>query len=193
MKENDEETTRDAADEDAPPIPSRLVITPATPLTPGAPWRFDMKRGLTSKTGLKVAEPLVQKLGPVRPFVFDKFVPTNYVNSRRILTIEFSQPLAPDITSETAPKFFRVEPPVPKLRFEYENSTLAVLGEFELAQEYRLEVDPTVISEDGLPFQGKHITPFRFSPVSPRLWLPLDHRPPDPGRPAQIRGALRES
>lgn len=172
VKGNDE-ATPDSSDEDAPPIPSSLVITPATPLTPGAPWRFEMKRGLPSKSGLKIAAPIVQKLGPVRPFVFDKFVPTNYINSRRILSIEFGQPLAPDITSETASKFFRVQPEVPKLRFEYENSTLAILGEFELGQEYRLEVDPAVISEDGLPFQGKRITPFRFSPVSPRLYLPL--------------------
>jgi len=185
VKDKDDEEANPDDDENAPPIPSRLVIKPATALTPGSPWRFEMKRGLPSKTGLKIADPLVQKLGPVRPFVFDKFVPTNYINSRRILTIEFAQPLAPDITSETAPKFFRVQPEVPKLRFEYENSSLAVLGEFELGKEYRLEVDPAVISEDGLPFQGKRITPFRFSPVSPRLWLPAITG-------YQIRGGLRK-
>ncbi len=185
VKENGEVVTDDSPDDDAPPKPNKLVVSPAGPLTPGGIWRMEMKRGLVSRSGLKIPEPFVVKLGAVRPFVFDKFVPTNYINSRRILTIEFGQPLAPDITSESAAKFFRVDPPPPNLRFEYENSTLAVLGEFELGREYRLEVDPAVVSEDGLPFQGNRRTPFRFAPVAPRLYLPLvtGH---------QIRGGLRK-
>jgi uncharacterized protein YfaS (alpha-2-macroglobulin family) len=170
--EEEEEESDDDAAASAPPLPNRLVITPATPLTPGGVWRLEMKRGLKSKTGLKIIEPLTVVLGQVRPFTIDTLTPTNYINSGRTVELEFSHSLAPDITPETAGKFFRIKPTVPNLRFDGWSSSLTLKGDFELGREYQLEVDPTVISEDGLVFQSSRRQAFRFTPVAPRLYLP---------------------
>jgi uncharacterized protein YfaS (alpha-2-macroglobulin family) len=168
--EDEEMASDDAAD--APPLPNRVVITPANVLTPGGVWRLEMKRGLKSKTGLKITEPFVVPLGPVRAFAITTLQPANYINSGRNVMLEFSHALAPDITPDTAAKFFRIEPPVPNLHFDGWSSSLTIHGDFELGREYRLEVDAAVISEDGLPFEGHRRSTFRFAPVAPRLYLP---------------------
>jgi uncharacterized protein YfaS (alpha-2-macroglobulin family) len=172
-EEEEEEMPDDDAAEKAPPLPNRLVIKPAMPLTPGGVWRMEMKRGLKSKVGGKqISEPLVVPLGAVRPFTISELQPSNFINSGRSVMLEFSHGLAPDITPETAAKFFRVEPAVPNLRFDGWSTSLTMHGDFELGREYRLEVDAAVISEDGLPFQGDRRSTFKFAPVAPRLYLP---------------------
>ncbi len=170
--EEEEEDSDDSAVAAAPPLSNRLVVTPATPLTPGGVWRLEMKRGLRSKSGLKITEPLIVTLGQVRPFVIDALQPSNFINSGRSVNIQFAHGLAPDITPETAAKFFRIQPAVPNLSFDGWSSSLTLKGDFELGREYQLEVDAAVISEDGLPFQGSRRQAFRFAPVAPRLYLP---------------------
>lgn len=162
---NDDETP-------AAPIESRLVIEPAAPLTPGT-WRLEMKRGLASKSGKHhLTSAWTLPLGKVKPFDIAVLRMQNHINSGRSVTFGFSYPLAPDITPETAGKFFRFDPPVPNLRFEGWSDTLTASGGFELDREYRLVVNNEVISADTLPFAGQRSRAFRFQPVRPRLYLP---------------------
>lgn len=169
--EEDEEMDDDSVE--APPLMNRLIVTPVSALLPGGSWRLEMKRGLKSKNGQhKINEPLVVALGKVRPFTFEALKPGNYINSGRSVTMEFTHGLAPDITTETAGKFFRFEPAVPNLRFDGWSTSLTALGDFERGREYQLIIDPAVVSEDGLPFAGERKRAIRFAPVAPRLYLP---------------------
>lgn len=158
-------------DRDAP-IPNRLVIKPVMPLTPGA-WRLEMKPGLASKDGRqRVAKPWSQPLGKVEPFDIRVLRTSNFINSGRSLTLEFSHQPAPDIKPESAGKFLRIEPPVPNLRFEGWSNEFIARGDFELDREYRLIVGEDFISADAVPFAGDRSRAFRFVPVKPRLYLP---------------------
>jgi uncharacterized protein YfaS (alpha-2-macroglobulin family) len=162
----------DAAGDRDTPIPNRLWVVPASPLTPGT-WRLEMKPGLASKDGKqRVGKPWSQPLGKVEPFDIRVLRTSNFINSGRTLTIEFSHHLAPDITPETAGKFLSIEPAVANLRFEGWSNELIAKGDFGLDREYRLIVGEDFISGDAVAFAGDRIRTFRFDPVKPRLYLP---------------------
>jgi hypothetical protein len=161
----------ESRDRDAP-IANRLVIKPANPLMPGE-WRLEMKPGLASKDGKqRIGKPWTLPLGKVEPFDILVLRTENFINSGRILNIEFSHQLAPDITPETAGKFLSIEPPVKNLRFEGWSNEFIARGDFELDREYRLIVGNDVISGDAVSFAGERSRTFRFDPVKPRLYLP---------------------
>ena len=168
----DEEGSPDE-EKPAAPLENRLVVEPTAALTPGGAWRLERGRGLASKDGRhRLAAAWSLPLGKVRPFTIATLRAENYVNSGRSVTLEFSHSLAPDITPETAAKFFRFDPPVPNLRFDGWDSSLTARGDFELGREYRVDVDAAVISTDALPFAGERRRTFQFAPVVPRLYLP---------------------
>src|SRR5690606_12976274 len=98
--------------------------------------------------------------------------PTNFINSRRSVTLEFSQPIAPDITAETAGTFLTVSPEVPNLRFVEGWRAFVVRGDFELGKDYTVTIGKDVISAFGQPYDGERSHTFSFSPVAPRLYLP---------------------
>lgn len=153
-------------------IANRLVVEPGTTLAPGI-WRMEMKAGLASQDGkLRTGKPWTLPLGKVQPFDIRELRSENFINSGRILTIEFSYRLAPDITPEDAGEFLSFDPPVANLSFEGWSDTLIARGDFETNREYRLIVGKDVISADALPFAGERSRSFRFQPVKPRLYLP---------------------
>lgn len=161
----------DESDDEAP-IPNRLLIEPARPLSPGA-WRLEMKPGINSQDGNhRITGPWSLKLGTVEPFDVTKLRTDNFINSGRRVTITFSQSLAPDIIPHVAGRYFSIDPPVENLRFERRKDTLVARGDFVLDHEYRLQVGGEVISADALPFEGNRTRKFRFQPVKPRLYLP---------------------
>lgn len=152
---------------------NRLIVEPETALTPGGSWRLEIKAGLRGEPDdYALAKPVTIELGEVAPFRLQFATPTNYINTHRSVSLDFSQPLAPDITAETASRFFTITPAVANLRFEEGWSNLVVRGDFQLNTEYALEVGVDVISRDGLPFTGDRTETFTFQPVAPRLYLP---------------------
>lgn len=155
------------------PQTNRLVITPVNALPTGSGWTLQMKPGLKSLDGSNtVAEPASIPLGDVKPFTLTHVTPTNFINSRRSVTLEFSQPIAPDITAETAGTFLTVSPEVPNLRFEEGWRAFVVRGDFELGKDYTVTIGKDVISAFGQPYDGERSRTFSFSPVAPRLYLP---------------------
>lgn len=157
------------------PLTDRLVITPAEPLTPGGKWSLEVKKGLPANSTLgkyQIAETLLVPLGSVEPFKITKLTTSSYVNSGRIVTVEFSDNPAPDISSEDVPKFIALDPPVPNLKVEDSYQAWIIRGDFERGKDYTLTVNPSLISQQGLPLEGSTSRRFFFNPISPRLYLP---------------------
>jgi len=154
------------------PVPSRLLIQPESALTTGT-WTMEMKPGLTSKDGKhRIREPWSLPLGKVKPFDITEIRTDSYINSGRMVTINFTYSLAPDITPETAGKFLHFQPAVENLRFEGWSAELIAKGDFKLDQEYHLIIGDQFISCDGVAFAGERSRAIRFKPVKPRLYLP---------------------
>ncbi len=157
----------------AEPQRNRLMIVPSTPLTPGHPWRLEMKPGLeTLAGGNRIAQAQSFALGTVQPFAITSVLASSYRFSGKSVVLHFSQPMGPDVSSETAAKFFKITPPAKNLRYEDTFQSLTIRGEFDRATEYRVEVDPSLLADSGLPFSGERIRTFRFDPIKPRVFLP---------------------
>jgi uncharacterized protein YfaS (alpha-2-macroglobulin family) len=168
-----EESADDGDDENALPVKNRLIIKPASPLTPGPLWRLEIKPGLASLTGdYRIATKHSIKIGRVQPFTLDSFATSSYLNGGRQVALEFSDDLAPDVSEETAGKFFRITPAVNGLRFDQGWRGLTIRGGFERDTDYQLEIDASLLSASGLPLSGTLTRSFRFAPVKPRLYLP---------------------
>ena len=160
-------------DDEGSPVKNRLVVKPASPLSPGPLWRLEIKPGLASLTGgYHLAGGHSIKIGRVQPFTLAPLTTSSYLNGGRQLTLEFSDDLAPDVSEESAGKFFRISPAVNGLRFDPGWRGLTLRGEFERDTEYQLEIDASLLSQGGLPLAGKATRSFRFAPVPPRLYLP---------------------
>ncbi len=158
---------------EAPAVKNRLIVKPSSPLSPGPLWRLEIKPGLESLTGgYHIAAKNSIKVGRVLPFTLAPLATSSYLNGGRQLTLEFSDDLAPDVSEETAGKFFRISPEVKGLHFDQGWRGLTIRGEFERETGYQLEIDASLLSQGGLPLAGKATRSFRFAPVSPRLYLP---------------------
>ncbi len=163
----------DGDDDNSLPVKNRLVIKPASPLTPGPLWSLEIKPGLASLTGgYRSAAKHLIKIGRVEPFTLAAFATSSYLNGGRQVALEFSDDLAPDVSEDTAGKFFRITPAVTGLRFDQGWRGLCIRGAFERDTEYRLEIDAALLSDSGLPLSGTLTRSFRFAPVLPRLYLP---------------------
>ena len=154
-------------------IQSRLTISPANPLPVGDGWKLEMSPGLRALNGKNVLKaPYELDLGNVSPLKLVSLKPGHYINSGCTLALEFSNELAPDITSETAGQYFTITPAVGHLRFEQEWRNCSASGDFEVGKDYELHIGDGVLSSDGVPFAGSRTVTFRFGPVPPRLYLP---------------------
>ena len=155
------------------PRPNRLFVSAAASLAPGPIWRLEMKPGIESVVGgHRIAERRVTVLGRVTPFSLKKLEAASYLNSGRSVVLKFSDDFAPDVDESTAAKFFRITPAPPNLRFEEGSEEITIRGDFERGVEYRLEIDPSLLSIWQQPFTGERSRPFRFAPVKPRIYLP---------------------
>jgi uncharacterized protein YfaS (alpha-2-macroglobulin family) len=166
----------DEEEEEAPnqePIRNRFIVKPAEPLAPGHVWRLEMKAGLEALSGdYRIRNPRTVVLGRVQPFTLKSLVTSSYLNNGRSVAVTFSDELAPDVDDDTAAKFFRVAPEVTNLKFVRDYQGLTIRGDFDRETEYRFEIDPSLLSNDGLPLSGERVRPFRFDPVKPRIFLP---------------------
>ncbi len=154
-------------------IASRLIIRPATPLPAAEGWKLVVSAGLPSTVGgQKLTAPYELPLGAVPPFTVRTVEAANYINSGPTLNLEFSSGLAPDIDSDSAAKFFTIDPAPEGLTWEVSYGTVMARGKFALDRDYKLTIGQDVVSSAGAPFDGPRERTVRFSPVPPRLYLP---------------------
>jgi uncharacterized protein YfaS (alpha-2-macroglobulin family) len=156
------------------PLMDRMIVTPEAPLEANQDWRLEIAAGLKSVSGnQKISESKTVAIGVVPPFTIKNLTGTNYIHSGTAIRAEFTRSLAGDILTSTASKFFQVEPAVEHFRYEVDGSELDVYGDFALGQSYRLIIGPDVVDEFGAPYSGDKSKTVQFSPVKPRVYLPV--------------------
>ncbi|MBV8482761.1 MAG: hypothetical protein JO077_07850 [Verrucomicrobia bacterium] len=156
------------------PLMDRMIVIPEEPLAADQDWHLEIAAGLKSVSGgQKISEPKAVSIGVVPAFTIKNLTGTNYIHSGRAIRVEFTRSLAGDILTSTASKFFQVEPAVEHLRYEVDGSELDVFGDFALGQSYRLIIGPEVVDEFGASYSGDQSRTVQFSPVKPRVYLPV--------------------
>ncbi|HET9378115.1 MAG TPA: MG2 domain-containing protein [Chthoniobacterales bacterium] len=161
-------------EEQEKPQPDRLIVTPQETLDAGRQWRLEIAPGLKSISGTEATiKPKVVNIGAITPFTVKNVSTANYIHSGKTVTVEFSRELAPDITAESANRLLQIEPAVDHLSYENDNAQIRISGAFGLGQTYQIKFSPELVDKFGLPMEGERSQSFQFTPVKPRVYLPV--------------------
>lgn len=174
---NDEAWDSDLEDSDAQtpnsPVRHRLVVWPREPLPPGGDWRLELKAGFPSvRPGSALPKTQSLVLGRVRPFVVAGVQSSGFLNGGRSVCVKFSHFLASDVTRDSARRFLRVFPEPPGAEYELDIKQVTIRGDFKRGETYRLDVDPSLLSDGGAFIGGALSHSVRFEAFEPRVYLP---------------------
>ena len=86
-----DEDGESVAQKGGPVFKNQLVVTPATPLPPGANWKLIVARGLASTAGEKLPADVPVDIGTVTPFAVSRVASENLVYSGKRVLLEFQQ------------------------------------------------------------------------------------------------------
>ncbi|MEY2508517.1 MAG: alpha-2-macroglobulin [Verrucomicrobiota bacterium] len=149
-----------------------LFVAPAKPLPPGAGWKLIVDPGLPTtewKATLPVRKEVV--IGVVKPFAIASIAAeSNRVAGRRII-IQFSKPLAPDISAETISRWISVAPVPEKFATQVEGDTVTLKGNFALGAKYRVTTKAGLPAKEPFQFDRAQTNDLVFKPISPRLYF----------------------
>ncbi len=150
----------------------RIIATPAEPLTPGLQWSMTAQPGIESLEGGYKTEGRSTLRLRVTPFSLKSVATSSYLNSGRKVTLQFSDQFSPNVENRSAGKFFRVTPEPAHMQFDAGYEAMTIEGDFQRGVEYRVEIDPSLMTESLNPFWGERFHTFHFDPIRPRVYLP---------------------
>lgn len=163
---------------------SALIVEPESPLPVGKKWTLQIGTSLTNLAGHgKLATDESIELGEVRPFLVDVIRAHTPFDRDYFVTVAFNKPLVElrededgagklaDLARKWAAAI-RIEPAVAITAVDADWRSLSVHGKFALNQEYRITVDPTIVSADGLGLQAAVEKVATFKPNPPYVAVP---------------------
>jgi alpha-2-macroglobulin len=169
--EPDEETT----ERDEKPHAVRknvLFVAPTKPLPPGNDWKLVIDAGLPAaewKAALPARKEIV--IGVVKPFAITSIAAeSNRVAGRRII-IQFTKPLAEEITAENVSRWISVTPVPEKFKAEVEIDTVTLKGDFALGPKYRVTTKAGVPAKEPFKLERAQTNDLVFKQIAPRLYF----------------------
>jgi uncharacterized protein YfaS (alpha-2-macroglobulin family) len=170
--ESDEETTTDQDEKPRPMRKNVLFVAATKPLPPGNDWKLVIDAGLPA-TEWKTALPKRQEvvIGVVKPFAITSIAAeSNRVAGRRII-IQFTKPLAEEITAENISRWISVTPVPEKFQAVVEIDTVTLKGDFELGPKYRVTTKPGVPAKEPFKLERAQTNDLVFTKIAPRLYF----------------------
>ncbi|MGH8091909.1 MAG: MG2 domain-containing protein [Chthoniobacterales bacterium] len=163
----------DSADDEKEPVPNRVVIRSAAPLSPGAVWRCILKKGLPAGDGPeKLPSDFEIKIGKVLAFAVESVEAHNTLEGGKRIRVGFTKSLSPLLKEAEAPQWVSVAPAPANLHFDLGDSSIAVHGDFQLDQQYTVTVNPGLPAEEPFTLAQKFTKKASFVPLPPRLYFP---------------------
>ncbi|MBV8587821.1 MAG: hypothetical protein JO308_16160, partial [Verrucomicrobia bacterium] len=162
--------TKETNDE---PLQDGLVVTPVGALEPGLDWTLEIGPGVRSLDSQHVIESKkLVALKEIKPFTVEHLDGVNYIHSGKAIVIQFSNSVGQDIGSANLGQYVTIEPEVPGLKYELDQDTVRVRGDFQLGQTYRVKLSSELVDWNGLPISGDLVREVQIGPVKPRIYLP---------------------
>lgn len=170
--ESDEETTTER-DEKPHAVRKNVLFVAATkPLPPGKDWKLVIDAGLPAaewKAALPANKEIV--IGVVKPFAISSIAAeSNRVAGRRII-IQFTKPLAEEITAENVAQWISVAPAPEKFKAEVEIDTVTLKGDFALGPKYRVTTKAGLPSKEPFKLERAQTNDLVFKQIAPRLYF----------------------
>ena len=167
-----EESEESDKEKPAAPRQNVLFVAPAKPLPPGNDWRLVIEPGMPAaewKTGLPLRKEIL--IGNVKPFAVSSLAAeSNRIAGRRII-IQFSKPLAEEISSETVSRWISVTPAPEKFKAEVEGDTVTLKGEFALGAQYRVNLKAGLPARQPFRIERAQSKDIVFKQIAPRLYF----------------------
>src|SRR5256714_5839523 len=149
-----------------------LFVAAARPLPPGRDWKLVLDAGLPaaeSKATLPVRKEI--QVGVIKPFAIASIAAeSNRIAGRRII-IQFSKPLALDVTAKTISQWISVAPVPEKFKAEVEGDTVTLKGDFALGSKYRVMIKAGLRAKEQFKFERPQTNELVFKPIAPRLYF----------------------
>ena len=151
---------------------NHLWVAPVQPLPAGEGWRLILSAGLpSSDAGLRLLDPVEIKIGTIRPFEITSAEATNQIDSGRRFSVSFSKSLAKEVTAKNLSRWVRMQPEPKNFKAELNERQIEFSGDFELAREYRVTVEPGLPSAEPFVLAAGFSKAAKFSQVPPRIYL----------------------
>jgi uncharacterized protein YfaS (alpha-2-macroglobulin family) len=168
-----DEETFDSDNEKPHPLRKNvLFVAPTKPLPPGTDWKLIVDAGLPA-TEWKSVLPVRKEIpiGVVKPFAISSIsAESNRVAGRRIV-IQFSKPLAEEISADNIARWISVAPVPEKFKPEVEGDTVTLKGEFVLGAKYRVTTKPGLPSKEPFQLERPQTNDLVFKQIAPRLYF----------------------
>lgn len=149
-----------------------LFVAATKPLPPGNDWKLIVDAGLPAaewKATLPARKEVL--IGVVKPFAIKSIAAeSNRVAGRRII-IQFSKPLAPDVTADTVTRWISVAPAPEKFKAEIEGDTVTLKGDFALGAKYRVTTKPGLPAKEPFKLERAQTDELVFKQIAPRLYF----------------------
>ena len=160
------------ADERRDPIPNRVFVSPARPLTVGKNWTLVLERAFPSAKGdLRLPSTLEFPIGDVIPFTVTDADADNNLRSGRRIHLTFSKTISTEITSTNLGQWVQITPTPTNLVMQ-RNYGLDLLGDFALDTAYRVTIKAGFPSEEPFALEKAYATVLTFSRLRQRLYFP---------------------
>jgi uncharacterized protein YfaS (alpha-2-macroglobulin family) len=166
-EESSEEKTSSA------PVPNRVTIRPEQPLGAGEGWRCVLKKGLPASDGPeKLPADYEIKIGKVRAFAVETVEAHNTIDQGRWIRVGFTKNISPLIKAADTPQWISVAPVPANLKFDRDDSAIAIHGDFQLDQHYTVTVSQGLPAEEPFTLAAPFTRDTAFVPIPPRLYFP---------------------
>lgn len=168
----DEEITETDSEKPRPIRKNVLFIAPVKPLPPGNDWKLIIEAGMPAlewKATLPVRKEIV--IGVVKPFAIASIAAeSNRIAGRRII-IQFSKPLAEDVSAETISRWISVAPVPEKFKAQVEGDTVTLKGDFGLGPKYRVTTSAGLPAKEPFKVERAQTNELVFKQIAARLYF----------------------
>jgi alpha-2-macroglobulin len=149
-----------------------LYVAATKPLPPGNDWKLVIEAGLPAaewKATLPAREEVL--IGAVKPFAIASIAAeSNRVAGRRII-IQFSKPLAAEISADNISQWISVTPVPEKFKAEVELDTVTLKGDFALGSKYRVTTRAGLTAKEPFKLERPQTRDLVFKQIAPRLYF----------------------
>jgi uncharacterized protein YfaS (alpha-2-macroglobulin family) len=170
--ETDDETSSEKEKKTPAIRKNVLYVAPAKPLPPGNDWKLVIDAGLPAAEW-KAALPARQEIaiGNVKPFAISSITAeSNRIAGRRII-IQFSKPLAAEISAENISQWISVTPVPEKFKADVEIDTVTLKGDFALGPKYRVTTKAGLTAKEPFKLDRAQSKDLVFKQIAPRLYF----------------------
>ena len=150
-----------------------LFIAATKPLPPGNDWKLIIDAGMPAAEWNRRHSPVRKEIviGRVKSFAISSIAAESNRVAGRLIILQFSKPLAEEVSAETVSRWISVAPVPDKFKAEVEGDTVTLKGDFALGPKYRVTTKAGLPAKEPFTFERVQTNDLVFKQIAPRLYF----------------------